>query len=277
VLEISHIVALFHINYPKNNHFPGHVHDAWEFIYVNQGQTEITAGEKEYLLKSGELAFHMPGEFHAVRAYKSTAANVIVAKFVCASPAMRHFENRITALSAKEREFIYESMRLYRQFCLNLPADAINCLSPKMPPVTAQLIRDNLELLLVSLIHRNESVSIQERADSLAQIVATEQLTARVTEYLAENITKKITLKQIATDLGYSISQIKKFFRKEKNQGVIDYFIDMKVVEAERMLKEGKHSIAYIAETLGFSDAAYFSRVFKQREGITPSEYARTP
>lgn len=45
------------------------------------------------------------------------------------------------------------------------------------------------------------------------------------------------------------------------------------VLEAKRMLVHGTGSLAFIAETLGFDDYAYFSRYFKRVEGVSPSEF----
>ena len=45
--------------------------------------------------------------------------------------------------------------------------------------------------------------------------------------------------------------------------------------QAERLLREGKANVTQIAYSVGFSDQTYFSTVFKQYYGKTPSEYAK--
>ena len=53
----------------------------------------------------------------------------------------------------------------------------------------------------------------------------------------------------------------------------MEYLTQVRVEEAKAMLKNPKYNVMQVAEESGFDDPAYFTRVFKKHEGITPSKF----
>lgn len=272
-IVLTHLISLFYQKFPRNFYFGGEAHDFWELVYIDKGQLLVTAGEKQYLLKAGEMAFHKPSEFHALRAFGEVAANVIIASFVCVNPCMRYFEHRFISLAAQEREFLYEALQhseviLDNGFASKTPAQA--------PFGDMQIVQANLELLLIRLIRRGESAKIQTRIETYIQMTHTRQTAEQVDAYLEAHLPENLTLSRIAADLGYSVSQMKKLYRRQTGRGIIDTFIGLKMDEARRRLREGRLNISQTAAALGYDNAAYFSRLFRQRFDMTPSECARS-
>ena len=72
-----------------------------------------------------------------------------------------------------------------------------------------------------------------------------------------------------------SISQLNRLCRKECGMSTMNYFIQLKIEAAENMINETKMNFTEISEKLGFSSIHYFSKLFKNRVGITLSEYAK--
>lgn len=265
-IELTHIISLFYLQSPRNFYFGGEAHNFWELVYIDKGQLLVTAGENKYLLKAGELAFHKPNEFHALCAYGDVSANAIIASFVCENPCMEYFEHRFTFLNAREREYLYEALRHNK--VLKKRDDASFG--------SLQIIQANLELLLLSLIRRSDSTGISTRVESYAQQTHYRSTAEQVNAYLEANVTEKLTLERIASDLNYSVSQMKKLYRRQAGRGIIETFIQLKMDEAKRLLREGKMNIKQIAAYLGYDNAAYFSRIFKKTFDMTPSECARS-
>ena len=267
-IELTHLISLFYNRFPKNFYFEGEAHDFWELVYIDRGEIIVTAGESQYLLHGGELAFHKPGEFHALKAYNETPADVLIASFVCKSPCMKYFEHRFISLSVQEREYLYEALR-------NIKIDFIKEYSGsefgKM-----QLAKANLEILLIRLIMRDESSKIQKRIESYNKINHANNIADMVNEYLLDNINNRLSLKQIAGALDYSISQMKKLYYSQVGEGIIDTFINMKMDEAQRMLQDGSMNVSQVSSALGYDNPAYFSRLFHSRMDMTPSECARS-
>ena len=92
---IDEIVSIHYFEYTSTYAFEGEQHDFWEFLYVDKGEVSVRAGETDHTLRKGQIIFHKPGEFHSLHACGGTAPNLIVVGFVCESPAMAYFENRV--------------------------------------------------------------------------------------------------------------------------------------------------------------------------------------
>lgn len=279
-LHIEELISLFDFKSPRDYRFDGESHNFWEFIYMDEGRVLITAGENQYVLKAGEMAFHKPGEFHAVRAFEETSSSFIIAAFVCQADCMRHFEHQILTLTRQEREYLHEAVRHRRlAFPYVRTPHVLSDLAGAMMPVPfgeLQMIQANLELLLLTLLRRGKSARIQPRVESYAQQLRNRQLSDKVKAYLEDHLGDNLTLEEIGDTLGYSVSQMKKLFRQENGRGIIDYFIGLKMEEAKRLIREGDLSVGEIAARLGYENPGYFSRLFRQREAMTPSEYGHS-
>jgi len=62
-------------------------------------------------------------------------------------------------------------------------------------------------------------------------------------------------------------------FRKEMGLTFQDYLSGIRLEKAEYLLEHTRDSITEITEQVGFQSGSYFSRFFRKRHGISPSEY----
>lgn len=83
------------------------------------------------------------------------------------------------------------------------------------------------------------------------------------------------TLEQIAADLGMSYSAFRKRFVQMTGKSPGEYRADEIVLRACSLLLETNHTLALIADDLGFHDAFHFSRRFKQVVGMSPKDFRR--
>ena len=276
-IHVSDLISLFYAKSPKNYQFEGECHNFWELIYIDKGKMLITADENQYILKAGELAFHKPNEFHAVSACENIPSNYIVIAFVCESPAMQFFEHKYFAIDNKERECLYEIVRSGEKSFGDISSFHFTFqISRDVPFGSIQLLQAYLEILLILLLQRGKSTQTRRRVTSYLQQTSHKLLSKRVKAYLEEHISDPLSLNKIANDLGYSVSQMKTLFTAETGDSIINYFIEMKMDEAKRLIAEGDLNISQIAEQLGYVNTSYFSRLFKKRFDMTPSEYSRS-
>ena len=92
-------------------------------------------------------------------------------------------------------------------------------------------------------------------------------------EYIRENLSVKISVKELADRLYISESILAKKFRKEVGITLGKYIDKMVFYEAEKLIMQGDLTIGQISEKLGFCDQFYFSRKFKERYQETPQSY----
>ncbi len=93
--------------------------------------------------------------------------------------------------------------------------------------------------------------------------------------YIHEHYADKVTIRDICKSLGCSKSSLLSSFKAEYDTTVNAYLCEVRLREAKRLLQGGNMSISAIAEATGFYDQSYFSKVFLQREGLTPTEYRK--
>ena len=96
-----------------------------------------------------------------------------------------------------------------------------------------------------------------------------------VSRYIKRNHAQKITLEDICTHFGYSRSYISHAFKKRVGKSFREYLTEMRLADAESLLRYSNLSVTEIALLVGFSDSTYFSNVFKTKFGISPSSYRK--
>lgn len=276
VIEINEIVSLFYFEYAKDFVFQGESHDFWEFLYVDKGQVEVMADTEGYQLQQGEMIFHKPNEFHSVWANGKIAPNLIVVSFVCNSPAMKFFENKILKAGEEEKNILANLIR-ERTHCFNKRLNEFITVKDKRPDElfgAQQLIKIYLELLLITLIRNNTTIKKQERISSLTRRRAEDDLVNRMICFMKQNIEKNLTVDDFCREFSLSRTRIKSLFKDRMQTGIIQYFRRMKIERAKELIREENYNFSEIAERLGFSSVHYFSHVFKKITDMTPSEYA---
>lgn len=103
-IDIDAIITLHYFEYMKNFEFKGESHNFWEFLYVDKGTVAVRADDTWTTLKTGDIIFHQPNEFHAIKSIGKDSPNLVVMSFTCDSPAMDFFIRRNFTLSM-ERTF----------------------------------------------------------------------------------------------------------------------------------------------------------------------------
>ena len=82
-IQIERIVSVHYFEYGPDFSFTGESHNFWEFVYVDKGEIIAIAGDKEHLVKKGQMIFHAPNEFHSLRATGTRPPSVVVVSFYC--------------------------------------------------------------------------------------------------------------------------------------------------------------------------------------------------
>lgn len=91
--------------------------------------------------------------------------------------------------------------------------------------------------------------------------------------YVDDYFRDAITLEDVAAHIGLSPQYLSKLFKQTAGQTFIDYVTQLRIHEAERLLKSTHLSHKQICFEVGYHDPNYFSRVFKKITGQSPSTY----
>ena len=277
VIHIRKIITIFYMELSKDFHYDGEQHNFWEMVYIDKGEMLCTADKHQFTLKSGEVTFHKPNEYHNLSGDGKNAPNVSILTFECDSVAMKHFEGKILRLSAEEKRLL--SMLMSEGLACFRLEDPSNPLLQSLRTQTDapfsgfQMIRNLLEIFLISLYRHRESFTKKSRQSVHIDGVDVNFEIRELLDILNHNLYGKLTIGDIARQVGKSESTVKNLFARFQPGGVMRYYNQLKIREAKRLIRENRYTFAQIAELLCFDSPQYFSKCFKTITHMTPTEY----
>jgi AraC-like DNA-binding protein len=132
---------------------------------------------------------------------------------------------------------------------------------------------------LVEQIRRGLALRLMQAAGSsqpgaLKGGLAAHQL-RKILLYIEENLEKSLTIEDLATLIALSPTHFARAFRESTGQPPHRYITALRLDRSRDALQHPGVTLAEVATRYGFSDHSHFTRLFKDRFGITPSSYRR--
>ena len=93
--------------------------------------------------------------------------------------------------------------------------------------------------------------------------------------YIRDHFREHLTLNMIGDAVNRNPQYISNMFTRECGMTVSDYITSLRIEEAKRLLLSTDEPLALIAEEVGYRDAKYFSRAFRSRTGVSPSQWKK--
>jgi two-component system, response regulator YesN len=98
----------------------------------------------------------------------------------------------------------------------------------------------------------------------------------KVQEYINLHYREKINLGDVADYVFLSKSYLSKIFKDEMKCNLTNYINKLRVEKSKTFLLRNNVSLVDIANSVGFDDQSYFTKVFKKVTGISPGKYRET-
>lgn len=86
---------------------------------------------------------------------------------------------------------------------------------------------------------------------------------------------ENLSLSQLAQSVNVNSSYLSKLFKAEVNMTVTEYISQARIEQAIEYLKSGNMKIQDVALAVGYTDTAYFTKCFKKRTGLPPTEFQK--
>ncbi len=276
LLVINKLVVMHYLELNDKFFHEEESHDFWELVFADKNQVVCTANGKEVVLNQGQLLFHKPNEPHSLSAKVDSPTNVFVISFECLSEAMRFFTDKKLDLNAKQRQYIRDIIYIAKKtFDITYTSNTTSMPLLASPTLGGeQLIKNILEMLLIDLMR---SLTETEYGNEvfLQESVIIDKLTEEIISFLNDNLYSNLCVGDVAKFTNYSKAYIFRQFKKATGKGVMEYYLELKIKEAKRLLKENKLTVKEISDKLCFDTPNYFSKVFKKATGKTPTAYKK--
>lgn len=162
---------------------------------------------------------------------------------------------------------------------VNFKCESFNCNEILVLPLeNPQACIKDFETLKGLFLHDASNLKIYhafyELLDKVSSASAQNPLDS-IIKYIAKNIhNPELSNTCLARQIGISEVYLRKLFSAHYNITPKQYVLDVRIRKAKQMLRDTPFTIATIAEACGFSSVYHFCRAFKQRTGLTPTEYA---
>lgn len=89
------------------------------------------------------------------------------------------------------------------------------------------------------------------------------------------DLKEPLTLQYFSEKLGVNGSYLSNLFRRESGKTITQYVTDQRLKHAENLLRYTNKPVRSVAVEVGIGDAQYFSRLFRKKTGMKPTEYRR--
>ena len=237
-------------------------HGAWEFLYVTSGEYTHKINKKSRILKQGTLCVLRPDDSH------STHQNVTDSTYITCRVEVEFFTlfmnflsrdiiNKLLSsdviefgLSAGRDRHIKEIRSAFlssSDFDYNMTSDAF--------------LLTFAECLIGHLSREKNPPQYPAGVQSFLQLLT-------VPENLA------LSLRELISKTNYSYSHLNSIFTKEIGVSPSEYLKEKRLTYAKKLLSGTSYKHSFVAECTGFATYPRFCTFFKEKTGLTPSQYA---
>ncbi|MBQ9805705.1 MAG: helix-turn-helix domain-containing protein [Clostridia bacterium] len=254
--EIDGFYTAFRFEWNDHFVFNGERHSAWEIVYIDSGNVEVTEDEKVYTLERGNMILHAPMEFHRIRSANGTSPSGFIMSFIASGELPEMLKNGIFVVDHEQAQQYVGIIKRIMAF-----------LGESTGTFAGQEAAARLSVFLIGLANEADTTERLSRTQSAVEYRnAISEMTARIYE--------NCSLSDLAHACNISISYLKLLFKTYAGIAPKQYYANLRTQYAAELLRQGVSS-AEIANRMNFSSPSYFSAFFKKQTGISPSEYQK--
>lgn len=270
-MEFAHEMIVTNENFPfKLFIFEGkdggyvrekHWHRSIEIFAVFEGGLTFYVNDKKYPLDAGDFMLVNSNEIHSV---SSPEPNMTIVLQIPLKLFEDYFtDDQFIAFSHSPREqddkFMNILKELYQRYVEQRTGYDFKVKS---------LFYELMYLLVSKYRKKDVNPKVIQNSKGLNRL-------SQITSYLKENYTKEFSLEMLADIFGYSPSYISRMFQKYAKTNYKSYLQGIRLEYAYREMVNSDHTISDIAMNHGFPNSKAFSKAFKEKYGVMPSEYRK--
>lgn len=269
--------TVYHGNIPKwISSFPLHWHEDFELIYCIEGQIQVTIWGQEYTLCANDLAVVLPNAVHSIEQGSLKGGEYFNIMFhpslfkwseddLCYTKYVIPFLN-----GEKTMDCFYQANSYFNQI---VTPYILSMLEHRKESYSSYelIIKSNLFLLLYYMNQYSIAVT---NDNSFLQLSYSRLKNALY--YVQNSYDHEITIKKVAKQCGFSESHFMKLFKEFTGMSFNAYLVNYRLELAAKQLSQTKFKVIDIAQSCGFHNQSYFTRVFEKKYNKTPLAYRKS-
>jgi len=244
-----------------HNTGPG-VHDYYLMHTVITGNGEFTLNGKRYICGAGDTFLIFPGAL-----FQYVAAEKDPWEYVWVAFQGHRCEPLLQQLGlTPERPVVRESAT---DKTLSLYGELRRALREAERPPLADLESAGLLRLL---LHEMALANLEHLPAPPSAGTAARRQVEQAMRWLELQYAQPISIEQLSKSLGYHRTHLSKMFKEAIGLSPMQFLMQIRLERAKSLLGS-QWSVEQVASSVGFSDALYFSKQFRKRFGMSPTEY----
>lgn len=168
----------------------------------------------------------------------------------------------------------------YRLFDYALEAVKLGASDYLLKPVNPDEVEQAIRKAVNQVESQRQLEAMASAAELMAENVGTDKTAAlmkKVKNYLHHNyMLYDISLDSVSAILNINSSYLSTQFKRCFGVNFVDYLTELRMNAAKELLMDPLHSTAEVASMVGYESANYFTRAFKKKVGMTPTDYRRS-
>ncbi|MEM9361932.1 MAG: AraC family transcriptional regulator [Bacteroidota bacterium] len=242
-------------------------HNEGCFIYVKGSKTKLLSSEVNLNLKDREAVLIKCGTYFAEWMKGATKPVTVIAIHLYPDLLKQLYINELPK-SFQQREVKEQVKTITPDDIITKFIESIEFYFENPILVNDDLLELKIKELILLLIQTENASSILELVEELySPRVANLKKVIHLHQY------QNLSIEKLATLCGLSVSSFKREFRDIYNDSPGNYLNLKKIEKAKELLQVSDLSVSEISYEVGFNDPYYFTRIFKKKEGVPPSNY----
>ena len=258
-LHTGNIYTFFYHEKEQGFFFSGESHPMPELTYVDQGVLHSVVEGQDTLMKQGDLAIYGPGQWHMQYADIGVAPRFVTISFDLKDGDLTPLLNRKYTAPQNIASLLQKMLREQEQ----------------MDEFSQDLINSYLDTLLLLLLRETATPS-GSKLQASNSVHSENEIIRQAQQYISTHIREKLSVPGVARQVDVSPSYLTALFHKNLQISPGEYIRRIKLQESKQMIRENNLNFTEIAAALQYSTVHHFSRQFKEKFGITPTEYAKS-
>ena len=252
--------------------YPAHWHNSIEMIMPVENTYTVMVADTAYHIRPGEIFIVPSGVVHEIFAPEDGFRYLFLIDqqefFAVEGIAVaQHVFYPCAHLRADGDSEVLAEIRGYFQRAVDA-YEGSGALAPAISRLWLRLILARTAEVLLAGETGEQAVSTPRHHQLM-----TAMMEAR--GYISEHCAEHLTLEDMAARSGYSKYHFARVFKMYVGMSFYDYYMQQRVALCRRLLSDLELRVTDAALRAGFDSIATFNRVFKQYEGITPSQYRK--
>ncbi len=256
-IEIRAIYTFFYQEKEKGFFFKGESHDLLELVYMDKGVLHNVVDGTDTILAQGEMMIYGKGLWHMQYADVDMEVSFITITFELGGDAPSQLLNRRIALD-------FEMVRILRRMLDE---------REKNSRYSADVIICSLQLFLLSVLQEE---GVEPKLKTPSALHNENAIVNSALSFISANVYQKLSVPFVAKQCNVSASRLTALFQKRLSITPGEFVRRTKLEESKTLIRNGERNFSEIASLLNYSSVQQFSRQFKSKYGVTPSEFAKS-